>query len=246
MMVERETALSYHRYCETRPNYLAPASVEDLWARGEPVFRRRYLPLMPADKRAAILEIGCGCGEYLAFLQREGYENARGVDRDPEQIAAGQRLGVKRLEVGSAEGVLARGIGKFDCIVAIDVLEHIPKPEVMGFLGLVREAMAPGGRFLCQVPNLASFYRPLFYMDFTHETPFTASSLRQALRMAGFAAPEVHPCGPVVHGLKSGLRWVLWQVLSLGLRTVVAVEAGPREERNSLFTAAILAVAMKS
>ena len=59
----------------------------------------------------------------------------------------------------------------FDFISAIDVLEHIPKNEIPEFLDLVRAALRPGGRFLCQVPNLAASYNPIFYMDFSHETP---------------------------------------------------------------------------
>ena len=49
----------------------------------------KYLPLLadlPRD--AAILEIGCGGGELLAFLGRHGFDRARGVDISAEQVAS--------------------------------------------------------------------------------------------------------------------------------------------------------------
>jgi SAM-dependent methyltransferase len=234
-----------HCYSETRPNYVPPSSPEALLAGRVPLFRRRYLPLLPINREAAILDIGCGCGEFVYFLQREGFQCVRGVDLDSWQVLQGQSLGVRNLEAGSAEDVLQRSVGAFDSIVAIDVLEHMPKTRVIEVLGLIRQALRTGGKLVCQVPNLAAFYQPLFYMDFTHETPFTASSLKQALRMADFSNVNVYPAGPLAHGLKSSVRAVIWRALTLGIRCVAAVEGGPQDELNSIYTAAIIAVAEK-
>lgn len=240
-VAEIEYCRSFRGYSETRPNYVPPCSPEGLLA-GEPLFRHRYLPLLPADRRASILEIGSGCGEFLYFLQREGFQNARGVDLDSEQVRRGQRLGVRHLEVGNAEGVLADSVGSFDSVVAIDVLEHVPKAQVLEFLGLVRESLRPGGRFVCQVPNLAAFYLPHFYMDFTHETPFTASSLTQALRMAGFPDVRVFAMGPVPRGFKGCVRAALWCVVNGVLHFVAGVGGGSRNGLDSVFTPTIVAV----
>lgn len=238
-------ACAQGRYLETRPNYVPPRSAADLLRGREPTFRRRYLPLLPSSRDAAILEVGCGCGELVYFLQREGFRDVSGVDCDAQAVLQGVRLGVANLEVGRAEDFLRRSAGRFDCVIAIDVLEHIRKSQILNFLSLVRDGLQVGGRFLCQVPNLAAFYQPLFYMDFTHETPFTASSLKQALQMADFSNVRVYPTGPVPHGLKSGLRAVLWKALSLGIRFIGAVEGGPQDGLSSIYTAAIVAVAEK-
>jgi 2-polyprenyl-3-methyl-5-hydroxy-6-metoxy-1,4-benzoquinol methylase len=244
-VVGGDVSLVHHCYSECRPNYAPPSSQEALLAGRVPLFRRRYLPLLPIDREAAILDIGCGCGEFLYFLQREGFQNARGVDLDSRQVLQGQSLGVRNLEAGRAEDVLQHSVESFDSIVAIDVLEHMPKESVIEVLRLVRQALRTGGKLVCQVPNLAAFYQPLFYMDFTHETPFTASSLKQALQMAELSNVHVYPAGPLAHGLKSGLRAVLWRALSLGIRCVAAVEGGPQDRLNSIYTAAIIAVAEK-
>jgi hypothetical protein len=80
-------------------------------------------------------------------------------------------------------------------------------------------------------------------MDFTHETPFTASSLRQALQMAEFSNVRVYPTGPVPHGLKGALRVVLWKALSLGIRFIGDVEDGPKNQKTPIYTVNVQAVA---
>jgi 2-polyprenyl-3-methyl-5-hydroxy-6-metoxy-1,4-benzoquinol methylase len=235
----------YDRYAETRPHGAAPASAQEMVRGRAEVFRKFFHPLLPAEKGAPILDVGCGYGEFLYFLQSSGYSNAHGIDLNARQVELGSSLGVQNLRCGDSRKFLADRPESFALISAIDVLEHIPKAEVLDFLGLVHSALAPGGTFLCQAPNLAAFYTPLFYMDFSHETPFTACSLKQALELAGFAGVRVAPMGPVIHGAKSALRFLLWKGIAAGLRFVQTVEGGPRSPLDSLYTAAIYATGVK-
>lgn len=235
----------YASYADARPHHPPPASADDLIRGKEVVFRKVFRPLLPAQKDASILDLGCGYGELLYFLQREGYTNTRGIDLDAQQVAVGSSLGVRNMEYGDSRNLLAEADHAFDFVSAIDVLEHIPKSQVLDFLDLIHRALRPGGTFLCQVPNLAAFYTPLFYMDFSHETPFTPSSLKQALQISGFANVRVSPMGPVVHGAKSALRYLLWKGITAGLRFIQTVEGGPRDPADSIYTAAILAAGEK-
>ncbi len=189
--------------------------------------------------------MGSGYGEFLYFLQRQGYDKAAGVELDPKQVEIGRSLGVRNLTCGDARQLLQESLGQLDFISAIDVLEHFPKEKALELLNLIYAALRPGGRFLCQVPNAATFYLPLFYMDFTHETPFAPSSLKQALEMAGFVNVRVSGMGPVVHGVKSAVRFVLWKLIEACLRFVQTVEAGPGDDLRRIFTATIFAVADK-
>ena len=138
-----------------------------------------------------------------------------------------------------------KAAGQFDFISALDVLEHVPKDRVLPLLDLIHGALRPGGRFLCQVPNLAAFYSPLFYMDFSHETPFTATSLKQVLELTGFGNTRIIPMGPVPHGLISATRFVLWRAIAAGLRFIQVIEGGPRDPLSSIYSAAILGVGEK-
>jgi len=235
----------YARYSQVRPHRRAPTRTEDLLNGQDRVFRKYFYPFLPAQKRAAILDIGCGYGEFLYFLQREGYSETAGIDLNGQQLEVASQLGVRNLHCKDGAEFLRECLGRFDFISAIDVLEHIPKDQLLRFLDLVYEALRPGGRFLCQVPNLAAFYTPLFYMDFSHETPFTATSLNQILQLANFKDVRVFPMGPVVHGLKSVVRFVLWKAITGGLRFIQTVEGGVHDPLESIFTAAISGVAEK-
>ncbi len=235
----------YERYAEVRPHHPVPTTPADLVRGRSPVFRKRFAPLLPARKDAAILDLGCGYGEFVYFLQSQGFTDVTGIDLNERQVEAGRSLAVSNLRCAEAREFLGNSPACFDFISALDVLEHVPKPDTLELLDLVCGALKPGGRFLCQVPNLAAFYAPLFYMDFSHETPYTASSLKQVLELANFARVRVYPMGPVVHGFRSGVRLVLWRALSAGLRLLQTVEGGPRDPMSSIFTAAIFAVAEK-
>jgi SAM-dependent methyltransferase len=236
------TARLYSRYAATRPHRSAPACAQDLLAGREPTYRKKLAPLLPSNKRTRILDLGCGYGEFLHFLRRHGYSETVGIDLDPQHVEMARGLGLENVHCADAMAFL-RKAGDFDFISALDVLEHFPKPDVLELLERVRKALRPGGRFLCQVPNLAAFHTPVFFMDFTHQTPFTATSLKQALELAGFKRVSVYPMGPVAHGLKSAARLALWKALELSLRAVQAIEGGPRDRLCSIFTTAICATA---
>jgi SAM-dependent methyltransferase len=233
------------RYSEVRPHTPPPSRAEDLLAGGASVPRKRFLHLLPTRKDAAILDLGCGYGQFLYFLQSEGYTETMGIDLNPQQLEVARNLGVRNVQCCDGQDFLRRSPGRFDLISAIDVLEHVPKDRVLEFLDLVHAALRPEGRFLCQVPNQAAFYRPVFYMDFSHETPFTASSLKQVLELANFENVRVWPMGPVAYGLKSAVRCLLWKAITVGLRLIQTIEGGPPNPLDAIFTVSILAAADK-
>ena len=169
-----------------------------------------------------------------------------GIDLNPQQLEVARSLGVMNVQCCEGTELLRNSVGKFDLISAIDVLEHVPKEHVLEFPDLVHAALRPGGRFLCQVPNLAAFYRPVFYMDFSHETPFTAPSLKQVLRLANFENVRVLPMGPVSHGIKSAARCLLWKAITFGLCLIQTIESGLPDPLNAIYTVAILAAADKA
>ena len=73
-------------------------------------------------------------------------------------------------------------------MTATDLLEHLTKPEVLATFDAVAAALRPGGRFVARVPNAVSpFGGHTRYGDFTHETWYTARSVRQLAAAAGLA-----------------------------------------------------------
>jgi 2-polyprenyl-3-methyl-5-hydroxy-6-metoxy-1,4-benzoquinol methylase len=150
---------------------------------------------LPASKEASILDYGCGQGHVLTFLKQQGYENAVGIDISLSQVQIAHNRGVENsYVVDNPIEWLRRNAETFHFVGSFDVIEHIPKPEVITTLTAIRDALKPGGTFVCRVPNITSFTGPVTrHTDFTHEWSYTEESITQVLELAGFTAIEALP-----------------------------------------------------
>lgn len=191
----------YDSYVETHVGH-----TRDLWRAGierqAQAFQHYFGRHLPKDRKARVLDVGCGYGAFLHYLRARGYVNSEGVDVSPQQVEEARRLGVGGIVCQDVESFLRARPGTYDCIVAIDFLDHFPKGQVLEVLKLFHDALKPQGRLLLQVVNGAGpFAGRLRYGDFTHEFALTPTSAGQVLRVCDTA--------PYVHGLRSLLRWVI-------------------------------------
>jgi SAM-dependent methyltransferase len=109
-----------------------------IWA----LLRRAGLPQSPR-----VLDAGCGTGRNLAELGRLGV--AEGVDSSEEAVSFCRRRGldgVKRAELEE----LPYEDGRFDVVVATDVIEHVADDERA--LVELRRVARPGARLVVTVP----------------------------------------------------------------------------------------------
>jgi SAM-dependent methyltransferase len=209
-------------------------------------FRRRWQAFLPPDKGAPVLDLGCGCGEFLYFLHREGYTNLNGVDVSPQQVEAARGLGLSgvQLEVGDALDYLQWHAAGFALINAQNLLEHFTRDELFTLLDALVAALLPGGTLLAVVPNAASpFGSRTRYWDITHELSFTPSSLLQVLIAVGLPEVRFLEHGPVVHGVKSAIRFFTWRIIRGLLKVYLLAETAG--DRYNIFTQDMRVVARK-
>jgi len=207
------------------------------------VLAKTFGPLLPADKSAAIFDLGCGAGSFLRFLQEAGYRRASGMDHDPGSIAEARRLGVEAVH-GDALEHLASRPGHYDCVAAIDVIEHFKKEELFDVAGTVHAALKPGGVFLWRSPNADGLFGArVRYGDLTHELAFTKESAWQFMRAADFSDVEIFPEEPLVTGARSLVRQVLWRFFKLGAKAYLFAESYAHE--GCLLTANLIVRARK-
>jgi SAM-dependent methyltransferase len=235
----------YGQYLNARTQILAPANIEGLRARSSDLrelIRRHF----PPDRSARILDLGCGHGAIIYFARQAGYDNIRGVDRSPEQVAAAILLGIDEVREGDLiETLRALPEGSLDCVLTFDVIEHFTKSELLLFADEVKRALRDGGRWIIHTPNGESpFSGRMLYWDFTHEIAFTRQSLSQLLLTSGFASVECYRDILAVTGLKRAVRWVVWKCIQSLLRLWIAAETGDTA-RDAIFSQNMLAVAYK-
>lgn len=200
----------------------------------------------PSDRDAVLFDLGCGSGTLLYYLKQAGYRHISGVDTSAEQIAMAQALNINEARQGDLFEALKRADdSSYDLVTTLDVVEHLTKSEALDLAGQIYRVLKPDGRWLIHVPNAeALFGSRIRYADWTHEQAFTRESLEQMVKVAGFSRISCYENTPIVHGLKSALRWFVWKIARGLLRICWMAETGVTG-RDCIFTQNMLAVAVK-
>lgn len=206
-------------------------------------FRRDVLPHLPSDHRASVIDLGCGQGQVVRLLVEAGYPNASGIDVSPEQVRLAHEAGVPQVVLGDYRDGFHRLAPA--AVVATDFFEHLDKYEVLEAMDKVNAELASDGVLILRVPNSVSPFAGNYrYGDLTHETSFTARSLRQLGAAAGYAAVSTFGCRPMVHGIKSAARLGVWGLASVSMKLTLAAETG--QLRGHFVSQNIVAVMRKS
>lgn len=141
-----------------KPPKLKAMDYNDYWrAKGEMLFTGRCPVFASLIKPgASVLDIGCGEGTTLKYLQDKLGVRASGLDVSPEAVRMAVKKGVPALQADASSKSFSID-GNYDHIIISEVLEHIPNPEEL--LSKVK------GRFgislLISIPNSAYYIHRL-------------------------------------------------------------------------------------
>ena len=169
--------------------------------------RAEIVGLVPVGARR-VLDLGCSTGRLAAALKARQEVEVVGIEREPA-YAAEARTRCDRVVEGDVEDV-PTDLGRFDCLVAADVLEHLVDP--WSALEAYVRLLDPGCRAIVSLPNAAHWTtfaalargswprRPEGIHDATHLRWFT---LRDAIALCEGAGLRVE------HAERR--PWVLWR-----------------------------------
>ncbi len=155
-----------------------------------------YWKPMHASVDKSVLELGCGTGEFLSYLQTKGVKRYLGIDRDvdalavlPDSIRANTRIADIWDFLNSNND-----IDPFDHIVLLDVLEHFSYVDGARLLEKLHEFLKKNGSILIRVPNMASPWGGMNqYADLTHISSYGPNNLGQLAVATGFKATQFLP-----------------------------------------------------
>jgi methionine biosynthesis protein MetW len=98
--------------------------------------------LVPPGSR--VLDLGCGDGSMLDYLQRERGCSGYGIEIADANVLACVRRGVNVIQLNLDEGLAMFGDASFDVVLQIDTLQHLRNAQTMlletarvGRLGIV-------------------------------------------------------------------------------------------------------------
>ena len=99
---------------------------------------------------ARVLDLGCGDGALLAYLQKHKACTGYGVELDDANVHACVQRGVNVIQLNLDEGLALFGDQSFDVVLQIDTLQHLRNAETM-----LRETARVGRIGIVAFPNFA-------------------------------------------------------------------------------------------
>ncbi|MFA7281100.1 MAG: glycosyltransferase [Sterolibacterium sp.] len=156
-----------------------------------------YLADVTSSTEAPVVDLGCGRGEWLELLARQGM-TATGIDSNPAMVATCRQRGLA-VECTGALGFLKnQQPGSLGAITGFHFIEHLPFQEVIALCDAALAALRPGGLLVFETPNPEnlSVGARSFFFDPTHNRPIIPKVAEFILRQRGFARTEILPLHP--------------------------------------------------
>ena len=104
--------------------------------------------LVPAGAR--VLDLGCGDGALLAYLQQHRGCSGYGVELDDANVLACMRRGVDVLQLNLDQGLQEFADQSFDVVLQIDTFQHLHNAQTM-----LLETVRVGRMGIIAFPNFA-------------------------------------------------------------------------------------------
>jgi len=144
---------------------------------------------------SALLDIGSALGDCLLQAKKLGWKNILGLDTSVFACQSAQKRGAN-VKCGTLDTVKLPS-NNFSLVLAQDVIEHIPDP--LTFLKKIHSLLKPGGYLFIVTPEMDGFWLKLLRRFWYHYKPqehlvyFSQSTMKQALKEAGFNNIETRP-----------------------------------------------------
>jgi len=120
----------------------------------DPLIMQAIARLVPHGAR--VLDLGCGDGALLAYLQKHNGCTGYGVELDDANVLACAQRGVNVLQLNLDQGLKVFADQSFDVVLQIDTLQHLRNAETM-----LRETARVGKIGIVAFPNFAHWFNRL-------------------------------------------------------------------------------------
>ena len=155
--------------------------------------KKEVIQISSNMKKGKILDIGCGTGDFLKYMDTSGWETD-GVETDEgAKIVAEKKLGKKIKE--KLEHI--EGESKYDVISMWHVLEHVY--DVKDYLKKVNKLLKKNGVLVIGVPNCASYDAKKYKGNWVaydlpiHLSHFRKKNIEELAKKSSFKVNDIKP-----------------------------------------------------
>lgn len=142
-----------------------------------------------------VLDVGCSSGNLGEELKHAKGCTVIGIDLDADDV----KLAAKKLDAAYVKNIETddfSSLGKFDCVIFGDVIEHLVDP--VASLQKIKKILKPDGRVLFSIPNMAHIATRLMLLsgrfergetgllDKTHLHFYTLDEVKRVFNDAGY------------------------------------------------------------
>ncbi|HOL22472.1 MAG TPA: class I SAM-dependent methyltransferase [bacterium] len=171
-----------------------------------PLYKYTVSEVYPRKKEGGyLLDVGCGCGEYIVFLKQLGW-NVFGIDTNLQAVINGKKA--YGLDIFCGEVLDAKFPDNFfDTITMHAVLEHISEPIIT--LKELRRILKKDGEIIISVPNVWNWEKILFRKFWwgwdtpRHIWHFSPISIKKLLEKTGFQVTKINYIGDMYNFMKN-------------------------------------------
>jgi 2-polyprenyl-3-methyl-5-hydroxy-6-metoxy-1,4-benzoquinol methylase len=151
-----------------------------------------YIKYFKADIGAAVLDLGCGRGEFLELLKEAGIPG-KGVDSNEAMVKLCRESGLDVSQGDLLEFLFAQPENSLGGIFCSQVVEHLPASVLLRMLEAAFARLKTGAPILLETVNVSSVFAltQVFTRDLTHITTVHPETLQFMLNACGFKRPEI-------------------------------------------------------
>ena len=159
-----------------------------------------YLPYIGkfiGDTTAVVVDVGCGRGEWLALLGKQGIK-ATGIDLNAAMVDNCRAQGLNAQCMDAIQYLSLQPPGSVAVVTGFHIIEHLPFDTLLALFDAALKALRPDGMVIFETPNPENLLVGAcnFYCDPTHLNPIVPTVAEFIARQRGFAKAEIlrlHP-----------------------------------------------------
>jgi len=164
-----------------------------------------YLPyvkkICKASNTGALLDVGCGRGEWLSLL-KENNIPATGLDLNSVMVGKCRDADLTVEQSDVIAYLSAQKPNTLSVITGFHIVEHLPFKTMIALFDESLRVLRPGGMIIFETPNPENIMVGAcnFYTDPTHKNPIPPHTLAYLIEARGFVSPEIlrlHPLDSV-------------------------------------------------